>query len=134
MTPIQALLGFTAWTLLLVSLVFVYRSLRFLTGTPVNSWPRGARAAHDPTWVQRAADAHANALENLPIFAVVVLAAAALDKTALIAPLAPWALYARVGQSVAHLLGTSQPLVLVRATFWAAQLALFFWMLARLVA
>jgi uncharacterized MAPEG superfamily protein len=134
MTPIHALLGFTAWTLLLVFLVFVYRSFRFLTGTPVNSWPRGARAAHDPAWVQRAADAHANGLENLPIFAVIVLAAAALDKTALVAPLAPWVLYARVGQSVAHLLGTSQPLVLVRATFWAAQLALFFWMLARLVA
>ncbi len=134
MTTFQALLGFTAWTLLLVSLVFVYRSLRFVTGTPVNSWPRGARAAHDPAWVQRVADAHANCLENLPVFAVIVLAAAALDKTALIAPLAPWVLYARVGQGVAHLLGTSQLLVLARATFWTLQLALFFWMLWALVA
>lgn len=134
MTPIQALLGFTGWTLLLVTAVLLYRGVRFLGGTPINNWPRGTQPATDPAWMRRVENAHANCMENLPVFAVIVLAAVATDKAALIAPFAPWVLYARVGQSTAHLLGTQPLLVLVRATFWTAQLGLFFWMLHALVA
>jgi len=134
MTAVQALLGFAAWTLLLVAGVFLYRGLRFVTGTPINHWPRGAKPADDAPLVKRLEDAHANSLENLPIFAVIVLAAAALGKLDAIAALAPWVFYARVGQSLAHLSGTGVLQVLVRATFWSVQLALFFWMLAVLLA
>ncbi|MEN9466789.1 MAG: hypothetical protein RL081_790 [Pseudomonadota bacterium] len=134
MTAVQALLGFAAWTLLLVTGVFLYRGLRFVTGTPINHWPRGAKPADDAPLVKRLEDAHANSLENLPIFAVIVLAAAALGKLDAIAALAPWVLYARVGQSLAHLSGVGVLQVLVRATFWSVQLALFFWMLAVLLA
>ena len=134
MTAVQALLGFAAWTLLLVTGVFLYRGLRFVTGTPINHWPRGAKPADDAPLVKRLEDAHANSLENLPIFAVIVLAAAALGKLDAIAALAPWVLYARVGQSLAHLSGVGVLQVLVRASFWSVQLALFFWMLAKLLA
>ena len=134
MTAVQALLGFAAWTLLLVAGVFLYRGLRFVTRTPINHWPRGAKPADDAPLVKRLEDAHANSLENLPIFAVIVLAAAALGKLDAIAALAPWVLYARVGQSLAHLSGVGVLQVLVRATFWSVQLALFFWMLAVLLA
>ena len=134
MTAVQALLGFAAWTLLLVAGVFLYRGLRFVTGTPINHWPRGAKPADDAPLVKRLEDAQANSLENLPIFAVIVLAAAALGKLDAIAALAPWVLYARVGQSLAHLSGVGVLQVLVRATFWSVQLALFFWMLAVLLA
>jgi uncharacterized MAPEG superfamily protein len=134
MTAVQALLGFAAWTLLLIAGVFLYRGLRFVTGTPINHWPRGAKPVDDAPLVKRLEDAHANCLENLPIFAVIVLAAAAMGKLDAIATLAPWVLYARVGQSLAHLSGTGVLQVLVRATFWSVQLALFFWMLAKLLA
>lgn len=50
MTPIQSLLGFAAWTLLLVLVVFLYRGLRFLGGTPINHWPRGNKPADDAPW------------------------------------------------------------------------------------
>ena len=73
MTPIQALLGFAAWTLLLIAGVFLYRGMRFLTGTPINHWPRGNKPADDAPFVKRLEDAHANCLENLPVFAVIVL-------------------------------------------------------------
>ena len=39
----------------------------------------------------------------------------------------PWAmilLYARVGQSVVHMIGTSVPLVLIRATLFVVQLVI----------
>lgn len=133
MTALQALVGFALWTLALIALVFLYRGLRFFTGTPINHWPRGAAPADDVPLVKRLADAHANCLENLPVFAVLVLAAAAMGRLEAIHALAPWVLYARIGQTAAHLSGTGQLNVLVRATFWAAQVALFVLMLVRLV-
>lgn len=134
MTPIQVLLGFAAWTLLLIAGVFLYRGMRFLTGTPINHWPRGNKPADDAPFVKRLEDAHANCLENLPVFAVIVLVAAALGRLADIQALAPWVLYARMGQSLAHLSGTGPVNVFVRASFWSAQLALFGWMLVKLLA
>jgi uncharacterized MAPEG superfamily protein len=133
MTPITALIGFTAWTLLLVLVVFAYRGIRVLTGTPINSWPRGA-ALPDPGFVKRATDAHANCLENLPLFAVIVLSAVALSRLPAIAVFAPYVLYARLGQSLVHLIGTNVLLVMIRATFWAIQLVLFVLMLKGLLA
>ena len=108
MTPIQALLGFAAWTLLLIAGVFLYRGMRFLTGTPINHWPRGNKPADDAPF--------------------------ALGRQDTIAALAPWVLYARIGQSLAHLSGTGPVNVFVRASFWSAQLALFGWMLVKLLA
>jgi len=134
MTPLHALLGFTAWTLLLIAAVFLYRGLKFVTGTPINHWPRGAKPADDAALAKRIEDAHANCLENLPVFAVIVLAAAAMGRLDAIALLAPWVLYARVGQTVVHLIGVGQLHVLARATFWSVQLVLFFWMLLKLLA
>lgn len=134
MTALQALLGFAAWTVLLVLLVFAYRGGRFLAGTPINSWPRGAKAADDASLVKRIEDAHANCLENLPVFAAIVLSAAALGRLGAVEGLAPWVLYARLGQTAAHLWGTGPLQVLVRASFWAVQLGLLVWMLIRLAA
>mgnify|MGYP000852457730 FL=1 len=134
MTALQTLLGFAAWTLLLIAGVFLYRGMRFLTGTPINHWPRGNKPADDAPFVKRLEDAHANCLENLPVFAVIVLVAAALGRLADIQALAPWVLYARIGQSLAHLSGTGPVNVFVRASFWSAQLALFGWMLVKLLA
>lgn len=133
MTALQALIGFTAWTLLLVLLVFAYRGARFLAGKPINSWPRGAKPADDAALVKRIEDAHANCLENLPVFAVIVLTAAALGNLEAVDPLAGTVLYARIGQSAAHLWGTGRLQVLLRASFWAVQAGLFVWMLIRLV-
>ena len=134
MTALQTLLGFAAWTLLLIAGVFLYRGMRFLTGTPINHWPRGNKPADDAPFVKRLDDAHANCLENLQVFAVIVLVAAALGRLADIQALAPWVLYARIGQSLAHLSGTGPVNVFVRASFWSAQLALFGWMLVKLLA
>lgn len=134
MNAMQALIGFTAWTLLLVAAVFAYRGARFLSGTPINHWPRAHKPDDDAPLVRRLEDAHANCVENLPVFAVIVLAAAALGKLPAVDALAPCVLYARLGQSAAHLWGVGPLQVMVRAGFWAAQLALFGWMLFRLAA
>jgi uncharacterized MAPEG superfamily protein len=134
MAAYHALLGFTGWTLLLVIGVFLYRGIRFLGGTPINSWPRSYKPVDDAPLVKRMEDAHANCLENLPLFAVIVLSAGLLGRLDAIAALAPFVLYARIGQSLVHLIGTGKFLVLVRASFWSVQVVLFVLMLARLFA
>lgn len=128
MTALHALVGFALWTLALVALVFLYRGLRFLKGAPINHWPRGNKPADDASVVKRLEDAHANCLENLPVFAVIVLAAAAMDKSGSVNTLAPYVLYARIGQTLAHLWGTGPVQVFVRASFWSVQLGLCLWM------
>ena len=132
MTSLTALLVFTAWTLLLVAGVLLYRGVKVLGGTPINSWARGRETAANSAFAVRLGDAHANSVENLAVFATIVLAAAAMGKSAAIDALCPWVVYVRIAQSLVHLLGTTQLLVTIRATLWAAQLALFGWMLFRL--
>ncbi len=134
MSAIHALLGFTAWTLLLIATVFVYRALRFLGGTPINHWPRREKPADDAPIIGRIEDAHANCLENLPAFAVIVLAAFSLGRVDAVSALAPYVLYARFAQTAAHLSGVGPLNVLVRSTFWSAQLLLMLWMLVKLFA
>lgn len=124
MTSMTALLAFAAWTLLLIVLVLAYRSVKILSGTPANSWTRG-KATEDPGWVIRLSHAHLNCLENLPIFAVLVLVAGFEGKAASIAVLASIVFYARVVQSVVHAIGTSAKLVTIRGTFWILQIILF---------
>ena len=41
MTGMQALLGYTAWTLVLVAIVLTWRVFEVLRGKPINSWGRG---------------------------------------------------------------------------------------------
>lgn len=128
-----ALIGFTAWTLLLVVLVVGWRAVEVLRGKPANSWTRGT-TTEQPSFIKRAEHAHLNTLENLPIFAAIVLVAQALEKSALVDSVAAWILYARIAQSVTHLIGVSHWLVLIRATFFSIQLALFAYLLWGLAA
>ncbi|WP_248679359.1 MAPEG family protein [Sinimarinibacterium sp. CAU 1509] len=133
MSAITALIGFTAWTLAIVFIVLNWRVIEVLRGKPANSWTRGA-AIESPSFVKRAEHAHLNCLENLPVFAVIVLAAQALGKSAVVDAVACWVLYARIAQSSVHLIGTQPMLVLVRASLYGIQVGLFAYMLWRLAA
>lgn len=76
--PVLSLLGFTLWTiLLLLATVGVYRWRRILTRrVAISRFVAGDDLGDE--WYGRAMRAHANCLENLPIFAVLVLAAGVL--------------------------------------------------------
>jgi uncharacterized MAPEG superfamily protein len=101
--PVWVLLGFAVWTLLVLMLtVGVYRWALILTGRmPIREWR--ADGQQGPEWYRRAMRAHANCVENLPVYgAIVVVIVAAglhdpwLDRLAIVL------LAARVGHTVVH--------------------------------
>ncbi len=72
--PLWTLLGFATWTvLLLMFTIGVYRWSRILTGrVPISGFC--ADKVEGEEWYRRAMRAHANCVENLPVFAVIVFA------------------------------------------------------------
>jgi uncharacterized MAPEG superfamily protein len=117
------LLAFAGWTLLVLLIgVGVYRWSLILTGrAEISSFP--GDMSHGADAYRRAVRAHANCIENLPVFAAIVLTAAAagLDPPNFGA-LAAATVAARVVQSSVHmLLPISNPMVAARFSFFLIQ-------------
>lgn len=134
-TSVYAVLAFAVWTyLLLLSTVGWYRWSRILTGrAPISSFkavnPEGSE------WYLRAMRAHANCVENLPVFAAVVFAIyAAKISTPIINTLAVIVPIARVGQTLVHVVFPETNLtVSVRFLFFFTQVICVLAMAALLI-
>lgn len=128
---IATLLAFVALTLGLAFVYVGYRVVIGMTGkSPFNSWTRGDAKWEDPAWVTRIHHAHLNCLENLPVYAAVLLAAFMLDQVAMMEGLACYYLIARVAQSSIHAVSASAVAVFFRANALIAQWAiLVYWLL-----
>ena len=126
-TPIWMLLGFAAWTiLLLASTIGMYRwGLIFAGRAPINGFradqPEGA------DWYKRSMRAHANCIESLPVFGAIVLAIHASGAGGALADVASiGVLVARVMQSLVHIcLAQTSAVVAVRFSFLLVQLLCF---------
>lgn len=125
MTGFAAVLLYIAVMIVLVLSYALPRVPQVLTGKrQPAAWGRD-QPSIDPPVLVRAHHAHANAVENFPLFLGVVVIGALMDKSAtVIDPLACFVVYLRIAQAVTHLIGTSFWLVMTRATFFLAQLAL----------
>ena len=102
--PQWALLGFAVWTLLvLFGTVGVYRWSRIFMGQArISEWQSDLPQGSD--WYQRAMRAHMNCVENLPVFAAIVLCATATGAdNRFLDLLAGVILVARIGQTTVHL-------------------------------
>jgi uncharacterized MAPEG superfamily protein len=122
--PVWVLLGFAAWTLVtLLGSIGVYRWSLILTGRAEMREFR-ADVPHGSERYRRAMRAHANCVENLPVYAAVVVAivATGIDRPLLDA-LAVVLLAARVCQTVTHIAFESTNVaVAVRFVFFVTQL------------
>jgi len=128
MTGMTALLIYIVWTLILALSYATYRLPLVLTGKKAaNHWERG-KDVDDPAILIRAKAAHLNSLENLPLFAALVLIAAATGQSETVNAVAGFVVAARIGQSLVHLVGTSFPLVFIRASLFLAQVALMLYL------
>jgi uncharacterized MAPEG superfamily protein len=133
--PVLVLLGFAAWTLLvLIASIGVYRWSRILTGrASMAEWrtdlPQGtdlhrrAVQAQNSGWYQRATRAHMNCVENLPVYAAIVVAQMAIGlQSSIIDRLAVIMLAARVVQTLVHiLLPPTNTATSLRFTFYFVQ-------------
>jgi uncharacterized MAPEG superfamily protein len=121
--PEFALLGFAVWTIIVpLGAVGYYRWSRILAGAaPIHAFRADAVAG--PDWYRRAMRAHANCVENLPVFGSIILltslcgvASSWVDALALVI------LVARVAQSSVHMARReSARTVSVRFTFFLVQ-------------
>jgi uncharacterized MAPEG superfamily protein len=130
---ILAVTCFAVWTILMAFVMVNHRLFYVMSGRrKINSFP--ADGAGVSAFQVRAVRVHANCYENLPVFASLVLGAAVAGKGAVTDPLAMYVFYARVVQSTTHLVSTSQPAVMIRATFWTAQVFIMLYWGWRLLA
>lgn len=129
---LTALAGFAAWFVALSLLLAIFRLGLVLGGKPANSF--AVSGSDVPGFGQRATRARDNCYETLPIFAALALVAFASDRLAVTDPLAMWVLYARIGQSLAHLVSVSVPAVLLRANLFFAQVLIYAYWSFRLLA
>ena len=125
--PIWMLLGFAAWTvLLLLSTIGVYRWSRILTGrTPIKEFRADQIEGSD--WYRRSMRAHANCIENLPVFGSIVFALYVSQLSgATISYLCITVLIARVMQSLVHVcLTQTNTVAAIRFLFFFVQIVCF---------
>lgn len=130
--PLWVLLGFALWTLLLLfGTVGIYRWSRILTGrAAISAFPPDQ--PHGSDWYRRAMRAHANCIENLPVYGAIVLVITVtgiegrvFDVPALLL------LTARICQSVTHIIfEQSDKVVAFVFGFYLVQALCMFWMIA----
>jgi uncharacterized MAPEG superfamily protein len=134
--PLWMLLGFANWTvLLLLGTVGIYRWSRILTGrVPIREFRADQVEGKD--WYKRSMRAHANCVENLPVFGAIVFALyAGHIASATVNVLAVAILAARIMQSLVHVcLVQTNTVVSVRFGFFLVQIVSFLWLIAMITA
>ena len=134
--PIWMLVGFAAWTvLLLLATVGVYRWSRILTGrVPIRNFRADQIEGAD--WYKRAMRAHANCVENLPVFGAIVFGLHVGNVSGvLVNTLSVAVLVARLLQSLVHVcFDQTNAVTSVRLGFFALQIASFLGLIVILLA
>ena len=134
--PVWMLMGFATWTVvLLLTTVGVYRWSRILTGVvPIRDFR--ADRVEGADWYLRAMRAHANCVENLPVFGAIVLALYAGNVAGrLVDALAIAILAARVLQSFVHVgFVQTNTMASIRFAFFLVQIVAFLWLIGIIVA
>ena len=117
------LIGLTAWTLFLLILMETLRSWLIVTKAIAANEFKPDNSNLSP-FMQRLARAHANCVESLPIFSILLIVALLTNRAGVTNPLAPWLFAARLVQSCAHLASLSIPAVWIRFIAFAVQIAI----------
>ena len=125
--PQWTLLGFAAWTLaILMATVGVYRWANILMSKArIASFRSDQLEGED--WYRRGTRAHANCIENLPVFGAIVYVISAIGlQGPMVDTLCIAILAARICQSTIHVSHVqTDALVAVRFSFFSVQLVCF---------
>ena len=125
---ITALMAYALWAIALVIILAIVRTSMVLRGrAKANSFTAGTPHGGDAYW--RLNRAHLNTLENLPIFAAIVLSGWVVGmESATFNRLAVIVVVARIIQSLIHLSSGSVTAVSLRFAALAVQLICEVWM------
>jgi len=133
--PMWALLGFTTWTLaVLIATVGVYRWGNILfQGAAIGSFKSDEPEGAD--WYRRAMRAHANCVENLPVFGAIVFVISTLGlEGSVVNTLCAAVPIVRICQSLVHIShAQTDAFVAVRFAFFSIQLFCFLALIAIIV-
>ncbi|MBP6014486.1 MAG: MAPEG family protein [Alphaproteobacteria bacterium] len=133
--PLWVLLAFACWTLLVLMIgVGIRRWTLILSGrAQLTDFP--ADTVHGSTPYRRAMRAHANCVENLPVYgAIVITAFAAQAMSPTMDTLALVFMGGRICQTVVHLTFIeTNAAVFVRFSFFLMQVFAMFWMAVEVV-
>ncbi|MEO6028490.1 MAG: MAPEG family protein [Candidatus Binatia bacterium] len=121
---VTALLGFAAWYLVLTFALGFFRTGLVLSGKKAaNDFATdGSDVGAFGRRLNRARD---NCFETLPLFGAIALAALIQNKIAVIDPLAMYLLYARIGQSLTHVVSISIMAINLRFALFIVQLVIY---------
>jgi uncharacterized MAPEG superfamily protein len=121
-----ALLGFVLWTLLLMVCTIGVPRITAILKKQARPNSFNANVPHGSERYQRCMRAHANCVENLPVFAALVLLGATTAVPGMLFEIAAFAvLPARMLQSIAHISSPQNRAVLARFLFFCVQLGCF---------
>ena len=125
---IVALVFYALWAIALVLMIAIDRLLLIFRGQVKNNeFLSGVPHGNEAYW--RINRAHLNTVENLPVFAAIVLAAwVAGAESHLFNLLAMLVLAARTVQSIIHIMSGGQIATWFRTTMFAAQIVCEIWM------
>ncbi|KXI26856.1 MAPEG family protein [Paraglaciecola hydrolytica] len=126
---IIALLGYIAWMVILLVALAVYRSSLVMRRKRA---PNGFKAdgSDSPPFGQRLTRAQANCVESFAFIGGLMLLALATDSAVITNGLAYVLLIARLGQSLSHLISTSNLAVQIRFAFFLVQVGIcLFWIM-----
>lgn len=129
---VQVLLYLTLLTVLLAVIAPLYRSTQVLMGKQAaDAFPRGDHTG--PAWYRRCMDAHANSIENLPLYLGLLVVAHFVGAMPLLDQVAYLYFAARLGQVLVHLIAASHYWVLIRFSFWNVQIVILLYVAAQLL-
>ncbi len=130
--PMWTLLGFATWTLLLlIATVGVYRWVRILfRSAPIASFQSDRIEGAD--WYRRGMRAHANCVENLPVFGAIVFVISTIGVGGpTVDSMCIAVLIARMCQSLVHVCHVqTNAFVAVRFSLFCVQLVCFLGLIA----
>jgi uncharacterized MAPEG superfamily protein len=121
------LFGLIAWTIVLTFVMLGARFVAISKGHPLA--PFDQHGSDVGAFGSRVTRAHGNSLEWLVIPAALLVYAMATDQADVTNGLAMWVLYARLVQSITHMISISTPFVAVRGTMLTVQIIIWIiWM------
>jgi uncharacterized MAPEG superfamily protein len=129
-SSVTALILYALWAVALVLMVAADRILQVIRGdAKANSFTAGVPHGNESYW--RINRAHLNTVENLPVFAAIVLSGWVVGmETLTFNRLAVTVLVARILQSTIHIASGSVPAVNLRFAAYAVQIVCEVWMAA----